>query len=331
MLENKIKRITAGIVAAAMLNGCIAPQQHTWKTESIVSTTYQEVGKGTSNEIRYKISSSITDAGTISLSVKKQNYEVDYNVLQPIQTQEQRQYDYGRSKAVATWVDVGIGTIALGVLLEAVTTRRGRCEEYRREEYGDYGYTMQTSDCISYEYNQGSTAGDIVLTSGILTVGFGSWAYWGIPKKSRPTKNYQTVEVELDTRENKQTGEYILQTVPAISAPLEITSSYFTLNGAGHSVTTKTNVMGNVTVQLSSPNFAFDLDQIAAMDAAQQLNEAGYKLGKYLPLLQEAAVPVSYDVTIKTKATDGKNADVTIPVKGYEISPKALEKVVMGL
>ena len=47
MLENKVSRVTATIVAATMLNGCIAPQTYSWKMESVVGTAYKEVGEET--------------------------------------------------------------------------------------------------------------------------------------------------------------------------------------------------------------------------------------------------------------------------------------------
>ena len=43
MLENKVSRVTATIVAATMLNGCIAPQTYSWKMESVVSTAYKKI------------------------------------------------------------------------------------------------------------------------------------------------------------------------------------------------------------------------------------------------------------------------------------------------
>ena len=101
-MENKLSRATATIVAATMLNGCIAPQTYSWKMESVVSTAYKEVREETATETRYKIKSSVSDTGTLSVTVKKQDYEVAYDVLQPIQTQRQRQYGYKRSKAAAT-------------------------------------------------------------------------------------------------------------------------------------------------------------------------------------------------------------------------------------
>ena len=219
----------------------------------------------------------------------------------------------------------------MGAVLEA--TLKGPATGCAEVEWED-GWGEGDSTCVRYEYEQGSIPAHLVLTTGLLTTGISGLVYWSKHgKRSRPTKNYQTVEVPLETRENKQTGEYLLDVIPAISAPVEIASSYFTLDDIGHTLTTKTNVMGDVRVQLhpSSQNFAFTLDQIAEIDAAQQLHDAGYKVEQYLPLLEQAAVPVSYDVHLQTKATDGKNANVTIPVKGYELSQKALEQAVMGL
>ena len=50
-----------------------------------------------------------------------------------------------------------------------------------------------------------------------------------------------------------------------------------------------------------------------------------------MPVLQQSAVPISYDVTITTKATGGENASTTVHVKGYDIPQKALEQVIIGL
>ncbi len=317
MLENKVSRVTATLVAATMFNGCIAPQTYSWKMESVVSTAYKEVGEETKAETRYKVSHSISDSGTLSINVKKQDYEVEYDVLQPIQTQRQRQYAYGKSKVVAAVTEIGLGSLAVATVI-GLTTQEPHCSPYNP----DFCPSTRPHDSTY-----------VFLATGMLATGIGGFSYFSNPKKTRPTRNYQTVEVELDKRETKQTGEHILDIIPAISAPLEIASSYFTIGETGHTLTTKTNVMGNVTVQLypSSPNFAFTLDKIADIDAAQQLHDAGYKVERYLPLLEQAAVPVSYDVHAQTKATDGKNAEVTIPVKGYEVSQKALEQVVMSL
>lgn len=316
MLETKISKVTATIVAATMLNGCIAPQTYSWKMESVVSTAYKEVGEETAAETRYKVSHSISESGTLSINVKKQDYEVEYDVLQPIQTQQQRQYAYGKSKVAAVTTDVGLVVAAIGYGI-MLGVKEEHCSPYNPD------FCLEKSPGYSY----------IIAAPGTFLAAGGIASYILTPKKNRPTRNYQTVEVELDKREIKQTGEQILYIIPAISAPLEIASSYFTIDETGHTFTTKTNVMGNVTIQLSpsSPNFTFTLDQVAEIDAAQQLNEAGYRQEKYLPLLEQAAVPVTYNVTIQTKATDGKNAEVTIPVKGYELSQKALEQVVMSL
>lgn len=320
MLENKVRRVIATIVAAAMLNGCIAPQTYSWKTESVVSTAYLKVGEETAKETRYKISPSVSENGILSLTVKKQDYDVDYGVLQPIESRRQQQYAFGRSKTAAIWTDIGLGTIALGIILESVTTSRTGC--------------FDNNGTVYCKEEQGSPAAHLVLGTGLLTTAISGGVYWSKhSKRSRPTRKYQTVEVELDTRERKPEAEHFLTAVPAIGATVEVTSSYFVINGTGHSAIMRTNVMGNVTVQLdpSSQTFVYSLDQLATIDAAQQFGEAGYRQEVYLPLLQQAAVPVVYDVHVQTKATDGKNAGVTIPVRGYEISQRALEKVVMGL
>lgn len=319
MVENKVKKVAATVLAATMLNGCIAPQTYSWKTESIVSTAYNDVGDETANEMRFKIIPSLSE-GTLSFSVKKQEYGIDYDILQPIQTEQQRQYGYGRGKTAAMWTDIGLGTVALGILLESVTTSRTGC--------------FDSNGTVYCKNEQGSVPAHLVLTTGLLTTAISGGIFWSKNgKKERPTKNYQTIEVELDARERRQTGEYVLQTVPAINTNLEITSSSFTINGQDHTFLTQTNVLGNATVQLipSSPSFAFTLDQLADSDAAQQLAQAGFDEEKYLPILEQAAIPVTYNVIVKTNATEGKNADVTIQVKGYELPQKALEQLIMGL
>lgn len=240
---------------------------------------------------------------------------------------------YGRSKAAATSAGIGLGLTGLGILIEATTETQGPCEGYHWENADDRISGNAYQVCDGYSRNQGSTAGHVVLTSGLLTVGLGSWAYLGIPKKERPTKNYQTIEVPLDTLQRKPAGENLESAVPAIKTVVEVSSPDFMINGSTHLLSVQTNVRGDGTIQLipSSNTFVFSLDEIANTEAASQLAEAGYRPEKYVPLLQQATVPVSYDVTIKTNATDGKNAEVTVPVKGYEIPQKSLEKVVMGL
>ncbi len=327
-LDNKLKHISRVLFPVFVLNGCIAPQTYSWKTESVVSTRYEKVDEETAKETRYKISPSISENGILSLRVKKQEYDIDYEVLQPIESQRQQQYAYGRGKRAATWTNIGLGTVALGTILEVVTTTKTeRCD------YGQNAYDPDDNICYEHE-TQGSVPAHLVLTTGLLTTSVSSLFYWGnYSKRARPTRNYQTIEVELETRERKPEAEHFLAAVPAIGATVEVTSSYFTLNGTGHNAIMRTNVMGNVTLQLapSSQIFVYSLDQLATIDAAQQLSEAGYRQEVYLPLLEQAATPVAYEVHVQTRATDGKNAEVTIPVKGYEVSQQALEKVVMSL
>lgn len=302
------------LIGMLIFGGCIAPQKHTWKTESILNTEYKDTGKSvTEEELRYKINAFVSDDGTLSFTVKKAGYSLDYDLLQPIQTEQQRQYAYGRSKDAAILADIGLGTIALGTALMLA--------------------------CLDDKCDQ--IPGGLVFMGGSVITGASGYVFWYGQKKTRPTTNYQTIEVPL-TLEKKPAEENLESVVPAINTVVEISSPNFMINGTTpqwppktptHSLSVRTNVRGDGTVQLipSSKAFAFSLDDIANTEAASQLAEAGYSPEKYLPLLQQAAVPVSYDVTVKTNATDGKNAEVTIPVEGYEIPQKALEKVVMAL
>lgn len=75
----------------------------------------------------------------------------------------------------------------------------------------------------------------------------------------------------------------------------------------------------------------FSVDNLANTDNAKQLQKAGYSKNKYLPLLKQSAVPISYDVTIATKATDGQNSTAVVHVPGFEVPQKALEGIIMGL
>lgn len=121
-------------------------------------------------------------------------------------------------------------------------------------------------------------------------------------------------------------------TNPTATINLQIQATAFTVNGQ-YTANVTTDENGHATLQLEpiKPNFAFSVDELANTDVAKQLKKAGIPQQKYLPLLEQAAVPISYDVVIETKATDGENATETVHVSGYEISQKALEGIIMGL
>lgn len=326
------KTISYLIAPLVFVNACIAPQQHTWKTESIISTSYKPIRSEIESQEEYRIVAKVSETGVLDFKVWIGKFEINYDVVQPINLTKEREYNFGRSKVAATWVDLGLGSIALGVLLESVTRTKGSCKEtYEYED--EHGQTIYSNDCISYEYEGGSVPAHLVLAAGLLTTGVSGLFYWGDhSKRDRPTKNYREVEIPAETYQRNHVDRTLLETVPAISAPVTISSPYFTIEGE-QAIALKTDYKGNGSVQLTPThqNFSFTLDQIAETAAAQQLESAGFSAKKYLPLLEQAAVPISYDVTIKTKAADGKNAESTIPVSGYEIPQKVLERVVMEL
>ncbi len=45
----------------------------------------------------------------------------------------------------------------------------------------------------------------------------------------------------------------------------------------------------------------------------------------------KVAVPVTYTVSIETKATDGENAKLDVPVSGFTVPQSAMETIIIGL
>ncbi len=123
---------------------------------------------------------------------------------------------------------------------------------------------------------------------------------------------------------------------PASNTPFTVSSAYFTYQedlGAGTASGLYTNSQGNATIQLqpTDSGFAFSQEGLASIPYAQQLQKAGYPTERFMPLLQQYATPVQYTVTIQTKATDGENAKLDVPVDGFTVPPTAMQNIIMGL
>ncbi len=322
MLEKLIQRtkFISPFLAASLLAGCIAPQKHTWKTESIVSTTYKPIKQETEQQDVYKIVTRVSDTGELNFRVGIGKYDVKYDVVQPVNLTRERQYDYGRSKAAATWADIGFGTVALGFLLETVTTSRSDCGTYNGTTY-----------CKEV---QGSVPAHLVLTTGLLTTGISGLVYWNKHgKKSRPTKNYHQVEIPAETYQRNIADKTLLETVPAIDAAVTLSSSYFTMDGQ-HTTTATSDYNGNGSVQLvpANSNYSFTVDGLSETSFAKEVfAHKGVNRELVLSQIQENATPVTYDVTLTVTPRQGDPVAKTASVKGFEIPQKAMEHIIMGL
>lgn len=334
IIQNTFAKVTTTAVAISLLQGCIVRQTYSWKNEGLAETRYEEVKKETENESQYEINARVSDNGVINVNIEKREYTINYDILRPIQIQQQQEYGYGRSKVGAVIANFGLGLSAVGLILEAMTDIERYCEKgytyYNREdkeEWGDEKYICEEY----YPGRQGTPTADVFLGTGIVTFGLGGLIW--IPQKERKTQDYRTIEVPLETTETRRIGEILKTTTSALNIPFTADSDSFLINGKSSSYQGHTDSQGNATVQLTptDPGFAFTQERLANIAYAQQLRKAGYSSKKYLPLLQQNATQVQYTVTIQTQATDGENARIDVPVHGFTVPPEAMQQIIMGL
>ncbi|MBI5073368.1 hypothetical protein HZA99_06135, partial [Candidatus Woesearchaeota archaeon] len=247
----------------------------------------------------------------------------NYDVVQPITLEKQREYNYGRSKVAAAFVDAGLATLALGTILEFTT--------YTTECSGPYGgYSDSTMYCRN---ERGSTAAHLVVITGLSATGLSSWIYWGMHKKDRPTKNYREIEVPAETYQRNLGDQTLLQTVPAINAPVTISSTYFTINGQ-HTTTVTSDYNGQGKVQLvpASSNYSFTLDGLSETAFAKDVLAHGrVDKEKLLSELKQNSTPATYDVILSVTPPHGDPVTKKVSINGFEIPQRAMENIIMGL
>ncbi len=146
-----------------------------------------------------------------------------------------------------------------------------------------------------------------------------------------PTEKTRTQELSRNTETRlMQSNQYGHK--PATNIELYNSSTEFSFEGE-YSTTVTTDSAGNAIVQLipTDPGFAFTQEGLASIAYAQQLRKAGYSPKRFMPLFMQNAVPVTYTVSIETKATDGENAKLDVPVSGFTVPQSAIETIIIGL
>ncbi|MFA6888597.1 MAG: hypothetical protein WC254_03810 [Candidatus Woesearchaeota archaeon] len=259
------------------------------------------------HRINYEISAQY-EKGIIQIHVEKVGTREYFQNFLIIETQEQTMYR-PKCKALVKpgmgLVYASAGTAILGLLIGA--------------------------GGLAAEDNETATVGGIMLGGGFaVELGAG----FGIVKpciKFTETDHTRTQELirTTETRLNSST-EY--ERAPASNISLYISAPESEFNNAD-STTVTTDNTGNATVPLTPANsrFAFTLEGFGNIEDIQQLQQAGYSLDTILPLVQEAAIPVQYTITVETRATSGINTTVTVPISGFILPPPAIENIVMKL
>lgn len=349
-MKRKATKATAGFLAAAMLaNGCLPKQASTWKTESVVEVKAEKIDEVKELQVQYYISSEVYEDGKVEIHVTKNISQVTYELSQTVRLEKQREFHYRKSRAAGIVGVLGVAGIGTGLALRNDTK-------------------TIIEDCRGFSDPPYCPEDFIMITSGIVAIS-GFIGYANSKNKERPTTHYRTEKLPMGEvhktekinvedsapsiinywrddnsatdiinpwRDDNSTTDIINpwrgDNVSPTNVPVFLSSNYFSVNGS-NSALLSTNEDGNINVQLDPINqgFAFSSDAIANTGIAQELRQAGYNDAQFMPLLQQAVVPISYNITIATQATDGQNAGITVPVKGYEIPQKALEKIVLGL
>jgi hypothetical protein len=282
-----------------------------WVTQPTETTQTPLSNPTESSKIVYSLEADVDNRGMLTLTGERTTFAETYQDFLFVITQDQVMYRPKCKALVYPALGLAItGLVGMGV--------------------GSYGVLV----------GAGSEDGEIAAIGGAIIGGGCVLAYgstFGIIKpcsKFKPTDNTRTTELSRTTQ-TQRLSSIPTRLASAPNTPYTITSEHFTyqrdpwLSVSG----SYTDSQGNASVQLvpTDSNFAFSQQGLADIPFAQQLQNAGYSQDRFLPLLQQQATPVTYYVTIETKAKDGENAKLDVPVQGVVVPASAMEKIVMGL
>lgn len=349
------------LLVANVGNVCFAAPISNWQTQSIVSIKYEKVGEEIGNKeeqrIKYVLSADVSE-NILNVHVRKELYDVVYDILKPTNIERQQEYKHkiSENSSLTSGVMVAGGLVIMGLgsifrlntgtffeynpeascgtfpnqFLDGFTGRdlyynyNPEDEQYEQEKQDWYGCYAGYAKIVNTE-----TA---LLTTGAIVAGIGITIPIVSKKKERPTHNYREIEVPLDTSVRRERELILANTIPGVHVPVTFTSEYFTIHSQRQG-TMYTQSDGSATVELeaSDPNFVFSLGDLVNTDIARQLHEAGYANPSFIGFLQEVAVPVTYNPAINISIATEENVTATVPVKGYIVNQKGLEKVIMKL
>ncbi|MBI5072776.1 hypothetical protein HZA99_03080 [Candidatus Woesearchaeota archaeon] len=316
------KKTLLSLAALLGLDGCIPIQEITWKNES-----YDLLDKVVRNETAEEESNYIigeaSQNGELKLRAWYKTNENNYSISETFQVDKQRKYLTGRNVGLAVTTDIGFGLMTLGtfLLIEKVTSSPGYALYY-------------------YDYSPEFWIGLISIGTGTITTLLSGPSYWGSPPKTRSTEKYRTLEEPLADchcamggYRRQLTQSTVLDKVPAINLGLHLQSSDFIFENGEDSLDIVTNVEGEASTHLkpARDTLVYAVKDYENSPLLRSFQKRGYSPRKMLPLLESAAVPVTYSITVESKGKDGKAYSTPISVGAFEIKPDALEQIVLGL
>ncbi len=195
-------------------------------------------------------------------------------------------------------------------------------EQSIEEHYSIPAYTLSDEGLLSLYVNKGTFQVEYAIQEATQK------------ERQRFGPFQRTIDVIQNEYNKEERTRTITDIVPATEIPVLITSTYFvnaeTENEATATIT-KTNNKGYTELKLlpTDCNFVFslDLELLADTEVAEEIRALGWSEHHFVENLRVFARPVTYSVTVETKAAEGINTKRDIPITGYTLSGITAEEI----